>query len=169
MPDKPYINSGNSAFNLRGYSDALIKTIKHIHGDEVKPIVAGDKTGFKAKSKPAVIQNKPDNATEDCYAIGFRDPDGLNPTLVNDVQQYAESISKEPQYSRIIYRGSAVIGDRVFVYFDKSPDPESAGLEKIAQQYKAARRGEFIQDIITAARAAGVEELLISHWPTQTS
>ena len=169
MPDKPYFNAVDTNINLRNYAHELVDTIKHIDGVWAKPMYLIDGGPIKARRKPAVFQQKPDTASDECYIIGFQSKGGLTPSLIQDVQHYAEAIASEPEQSRIIYRGSAVIGNTVTVFFDKTPPPESTGLEKIARQYKAARRGEFIQDIILAARAAGVEDLIISHWPTQTS
>lgn len=169
MPNKPYLNAIDINISLRKYATELADTIKHIHGVWAKPMYFVDNGPIKAKRKPAVFQQKPNDASDECYIIGFQSKGGVTPSLVRDVQHYAEAIANDSEHSRIIYRGSAVIGNVVTVFFDKTPPPESTGLEKIAQQYKAARRGEFIQDIITAARAAGVEDVLISHWPTQTS
>lgn len=170
MPDKPYFDAVETNISLRKYGSELIDTITHIHGIWAKPMYIGpDSQPLKAKSKPAVFQQKPENASDACYIIGFQSKGGLTKDLIQDAQHYAEVIASEPEYPRIIYRGFTVIGNTVTVFFDKTPPPESKGLEKIAQQYKAIRRGEFIQDIITAARAAGVEDVLISHWPTQTS
>lgn len=171
MPDKPYFDAADNNVSLRNYTSELVDTIKHIHGIWAKPMYTGgvDNQPFRAKARPTVFQQKPDNASDECYIIGFQSKGGLTRDLIQDVQHYAEAIANEPEHPRIIYRGFAVIGNTVVVFFDKTPPPESQGLEKIAQQYKAIRRGEFIQDIITAARAAGVEDLLISHWPTKTS
>lgn len=169
MLDKPYFNTIDINISLRNYASELINTIKHIHGIWAKPMYLIDNGPMKAKRKSAVFQQKPDTASDECYIIGFQSKGGLTPDLIQDVQHYAEAIAREPEYNRIIYRGGAVIGNTVTVFFDKTPPPETSGLEKIAQQYKAARRGEFMQDIITAARAAGVEDLIISHWPTKTS
>lgn len=170
MPDKPYFDAVDTNISLRNYGAELINTIKHIHGIWAKPIYVGpDNQPSKAKAKPTVFQQKPSNASDDCYIVGFQSKGGLTRTLIQDAQHYAEAIANEPEHPRIIYRGFAVIGNIVTVFFDKTPPPESKGLEKIAQQYKAIHRLEFIQDIITAARDAGVEDLLISHWLKKTS
>ncbi len=164
MPNNPRDNNAG----LGKYADALVKTIKNIHGDEVKPMYVASNLPLKAKTKKAVFNAKPESATDDCYIIGFQDSNGLLPSLVNDAANYAEAISKD--YDRIDYKGVATVGNTVVVYFDKTEYQDNAeGLEKIAQQYKAPGRAQFIADIIQAARAAGVEDLLISHWPTQTS
>lgn len=169
MPDKPYFNASDVYISLRNYTSELVDTIKHIHGVWAKPVYVVDNGPIKAKSKPTVFQQKPDTASDECYIVGFQSKGGLTRSLIQDAQHYAEAIAEEPEHSRIIYRGIAVIGNTVTVFFDKTPTPETSGLEKIAQQYKAARRVDFMRDIIIAARAAGVEDLLISHWPTQTS
>lgn len=169
MPNKPYFNAIDINISLRDYTTDLVNTMKHIHGVWAKPMYVVDSGPSKAKSKPAIFQQKPADASDDCYIVGFQSKGGLTPSLIQDAEHYAEAIAQQPEHDRIIYRGICVIGNTVTVFFDKTPPPEATGLEKIAQQYKAARRAEFIQDIILAARSAGVEDLLISHWPTKTS
>lgn len=163
------INSKDNKAGLRSYVRAVSDTITHIHGVWAKPMYSQGGDVMKAKAKPNIIKAKPASASDECYILGFQSKGGLTPSLVEDVAHYAEAISKDPEFDRIIYRGMATVGNTVVIYFDKTALPESTGLELIAQQYKSAGRPEFIKDIIQAARAAGVEDLLISHWPEETS
>lgn len=161
-------NPRDNNAGLRQYADAVADTIHNIHGNEVRRLYQSGDTPVKAKTNKTVFKARPSDASDDCYMVGFRDENGPLPSLVNDIANYGESIAKD--YNRIIYRGISRIGNTIVLYFDKTEYQDNAeGLEKIAQQYKAPGRPEFIADLIQAARDAGVEDLLISHWPTQTS
>lgn len=167
--DKPWLNQVDSNDCLRQYVKQLIETIKPLHGVWAKPIYKHDWDPIKAKSKPEVFAAKPESASDECFVLGFQSKGGVTPSLVQNVTRYAEELSKEPGNERITYRGSAKIGNAIVVYFDKKSIPKSTGLAGIAQQYKSTGRNGFIRDLIRAAQAAGVEDLLISHWPTETS
>lgn len=168
----PQIDAKEVLIGLRSYANEVIKTIKNIHGVWAKPMYAVDGL-MKAKMRPTVFNAKPDAASDECYILGFQSKGGLTRNLIHDAAHYGEAIANEPEHNRIIYRGTAVIGNTVVIYVDKTqarkPDELFTGLEILAQKYKSAGRRDFIKSIIMAARSAGVEDLLVEHWPEKIS
>lgn len=169
---QPWIDAKETRIGLRDYANELIGTIKHIHGIWAKPMYVSDGP-MRAKMRPNVFNAKPESASDECYVIGFQSKGGSTRNLIYDAAHYAEAIANEPENERIIYRGAATVGNTVVVYFDKTEPERQAdsftGLEILAQKYKAAGRRDFIKSVIMAARAAGVEDLLVEHWPEETS
>lgn len=94
----------------------------------------------------------PDTASRNCYVFIFKHWDSISSAEFCKVISEIATTSVV-NFDNIEYRGTAVVDRTAMVYFDVIDTEEPAtGLKKIVKDYGAAKRKDFINDLIKAIR-----------------